>query len=1360
MVGEARQVLSADVAGQLQGVYGLQPDGTALDIQDLAHLPPEGRDLAAELREWQSHLAAADPGQTERGRREAAFRRMTHEAAFTTLNRLAALRMAEERDLIIESVRKGPASDGFRLFERLAGASLGDRDDAYATYLGLQFDELAVELGVLFERRTPVGRLFPRPAALSTVLDLLDAPRITPLWAADETIGWIYQYFNSKAERDAMRKASAAPRNSREMAVRNQFFTPRPVVEFLVDNTLGRLWYEMRSGDTRLTVECPNLIRRSTEAISSQTGSSSRVGPVQDGPKPADPPETAPLPPLRQKKDPRDLRILDPAVGSGHFLLRAYDVLETIYEEAWADPEPVAFEGRSLSHDYTTLDDLRRALPALILRHNLHGIDIDPRASQIAALALWLRVQRAYKELSLAASERPAILRSNIVTAEPMPGRTNRVDDFSASLRPRVLGDLVRVVWEKMQLAGEAGSLLRIDAELASAISAARSQWQRQPEAEQLAIFENSQPRPEQLPLFDVSGISDSRFWEQAEGRVIAALSDYTERATAETATARRLFADDALEGFAFIELCRKSYDVVLMNPPFGLAPRPVYEYLTTAYPTAYSDLAIAFMERGLALAPGGLTGAITSRAFLTVADAQAFRRDTAIRKIELLVDLGTGVMDGALVDASAQVLSNTQASTCLIGDLRKRDNLEELLEWARAWEESPRSRIVSLNCFLGAAGARIAYDQASDAATLLAAEGQGLDPVDAIARTGGSTFEDERFLRLRWEPSSESVGLDATWAPLGRNVPEFSPYYYPSEVVIKWNRDGRELQARNEIVNGQTAQARQGSSHYGRPGLIFGRRSSPTIAARIHPAGCSISSTSGLIMAHDPDESMALLAYLNSSPVRAMLATLTTRQSYTVGHIRALAPMPAPISRGLRDRAELIVGAKRLAYSRLETDPFAVPWPPVGQVTLREVAQSEVDRNAGARAQVERLAAEIDSIVEATFGISPSSGETRGAASPRDISRGSVFSDPTPSQVARRLLSFAVGAAFGRWDVRRAVDGGTGSRTPGPFEALPRVAPGGLATVDGLPCDGPEGISPPHQAGATSSGVDNGASPSAATRYPIRIAWPGIIVEDAGLDDIPGADDLVVRIREVIAVLWPSEDGSAAEAIEAEACEHLGVRSLRDYLRRPNGFFADHLSAYSKSRRQAPIYWPISTPSGAYTLWIYYPRLSDDLLYRAVTDYLDPKLSEVDRRLTDTIEQLAPPITRDAAKLRRQLDELRTVQADLKDMRGELLRVASLPYRPSPDDGVLISAAPLHELFRLPGWRADLAACWENLAIGKHDWSHLAYAIWPERVKEVCRGDKSIAIAHGLDTLYEGTLLKPGRSRANQKLDPEDDSE
>ena len=78
----------------------------------------------------------------------------------------------------------------------------------------------------------------------------------------DETIGWVYQFFNSSEERKKMREESEAPRNSRELAVRNQFFTPRYVVEFLIDNTLGRLWYEMTRGETALQDQCRYLVRR------------------------------------------------------------------------------------------------------------------------------------------------------------------------------------------------------------------------------------------------------------------------------------------------------------------------------------------------------------------------------------------------------------------------------------------------------------------------------------------------------------------------------------------------------------------------------------------------------------------------------------------------------------------------------------------------------------------------------------------------------------------------------------------------------------------------------------------------------------------------------------------------------------------------------------------------------------------------------------------------------------------------------------------------------------------------------------------------------------------------------------------
>jgi hypothetical protein len=224
-----------------------------------------------------------------------------------------------------------------------------------------------------------------------------------------------------------MRKASRSPRNTREMAVRNQFFTPRYVVEFLTDNTLGRIWYEMRRGDTVLKDECRYLIRRPNEIFLA----AGEKAPARSRSRQTFPRRSCSSKPVyiehRPKKDPRDLRILDPACGSGHFLLYAFDLLEQIYEEAWSDSESPKSEGtgRTLQEDFDTLEDLRREIPKLIIEHNLHGIDIDPRAVQIAALALWLRAQKTWKNSASKTAERPRIAKSNIVTAEPMPGEEN-----------------------------------------------------------------------------------------------------------------------------------------------------------------------------------------------------------------------------------------------------------------------------------------------------------------------------------------------------------------------------------------------------------------------------------------------------------------------------------------------------------------------------------------------------------------------------------------------------------------------------------------------------------------------------------------------------------------------------------------------------------------------------------------------------------------------------------------------------------------------------------------------------------------------------------------------------------------------
>jgi hypothetical protein len=239
---------------------------------------------------------------------------------------------------------------------------------------------------------------------------------------------------------------------------------------------------------------------------------------------------------------------------------------------------------------------------------------------------------------------------------------------------------------------------------------------------------------------------------------------------------------------------------------------------------------------------------------------------------------------------------------------------------------------------------------------------------------------------------------------------------------------------------------------------------------------------------------------------------------------------------------------------------------------------------------------------------------------------------------------------------------------------------------------------------------------------YPLRTSWRGILVDDEG-----HPEDIEGRVREAIQVIW----GERAEAIEQEACEILGVRSLREYFRKPALFFADHLQRYSKSRRQAPIYWPLSTPSGSYTLWLYYHRLTDQTLYSCVNDFVEPKLSVVSGQLSVLRRKSGR-----TAREEKELERLADLEQELRDFRAELLRVAAF-WKPNLNDGVQITAVPLWKLFQHKPWQKRLKETWEKLEQGEYDWAHLAYSIWPERVREKCKSDKSLAIAHGLEGLY-----------------------
>jgi hypothetical protein len=645
MTQEARALLEHEFREQLAAEYDIRLDGS------IASQPGQHLDAGQGVT-WAKLVAAIDHARAAGATASEAVAYYLRQAAFTALNRFAALKMLEVRRLVQECISRGTESAGFREFVGLAPGLSQLPDGGYRLYLESLFDEIGREIGVLFDRRDPSSLLWPRRPALLQLLALLNEPELAAVWSEDETIGWVYQYFNSAEERRQMRE-SQAPRNSRELAVRNQFFTPRYVVEFLVDNTLGRLWYEMMQGQTALA----KLQYRVRSAHEHFLRPGERPPPESDA---TEPPESCTYVLYRAKKDPRELRILDPACGSGHFLLYAFDLLIEIYQEAWHDPEAAAFSQtqRTLREEYASAEELRAALPALILRHNLYGVDIDPRAAQIAALALWMRAERAKSDLKVPAHKRLPIQRTNIVVAEPMPGDEELLAAFVQKFEAPVLGELLEQMVREMQLAGELGSLLKIDVALEKQISLTRKEFVSWRQEKAQALPGTEQIFAHEGRLF--RGIDDEGFFEDVGDLITAQLRLFAEAAGGPARVRRHLFVEDTTQGVALIDLIRKRFDVVLMNPPFGAGSIKAKKAFDTSYPRTKNDVYAAFVERGIELLhPRGLLGAITSRTGFFLSSFQKWREEILLKEAPPVVvaDLGYGVLDAAMVEVAAYCL-------------------------------------------------------------------------------------------------------------------------------------------------------------------------------------------------------------------------------------------------------------------------------------------------------------------------------------------------------------------------------------------------------------------------------------------------------------------------------------------------------------------------------------------------------------------------------------------------------------------------------------------------------------------------------------------------------------------------------
>lgn len=1300
-VGKTRDLLSDEFTKQCQNLYGLDPvKGTVSDLSSLSQLNDAQIETAKILRSTLEHYMSTSSKKDQKAIKDN-LTRIVREQAFTILNRLSALRMAEARGLLLEVISSGYQSQGFQLYQQLAGSSLGETGDAYRQFLFSTFDELSLDLPMLFDRFSSQGRLFPREAVLLSVLNEVNHSDLESLWGEDETIGWIYQYFNSQEERKAMRKASSAPRNSRELAVRNQFFTPRYVVEFLTDNSLGRFWFEVTGGKTVLRDKCEYLLIKPDEAPDAK----------------------------QQIRDPRTLKLLDPACGSMHFGLYAYDLLYEIYKEAWHWENENGVDSLNrdtddllnpLSTDYDNWETFILDVPRLIVEKNIYGVDIDPRATQIASMALWLKAQKSWYDQGVKANDRPNIENGNIVAAVAPPKDRELEREFAKNLDSKD-AELFSRTLDLLFGLPEHGVILKIEKEIPLLIR---------------EIY------GEQGPIFSEA---DYERWKSSEKRLQKALYEFIHESN--VTYKDRLFVKDAQQVLDLIDITRERFDVVVMNPPFGALNKGSKKYIEEAYPNSSNDLLAVFVERGLdLLCKNGLLGAITSRTCFFLSSFSDWRNDVILNETSLntIADLGQGVMDDAMVEAAAYVIrnkKNVQTPIEVIRAIAAKSQFESLSNSINNYRNGNYDEDL-FECipesFKMLPDSPFVYWLDNKIVDKVIKERKTFDEI-ADANVGLSTADNPRFVRLFWEVNSRDHHI--CYYPINKNYCNLNdpiidshnrrtsggkkkwayfvmggtsqPWYSPLTAMVNWEYQGAEM--KNFVTEtGKPRATIRNESYYFKPGFSWTRR-----AVRFYPylipSNCIHSASRYMAFPETGFEIKCLILSASklSSAFMRFYGEKFEFPNFLVDNIKNL-PLPELSENIFSSLLKLVneeIINRRRAYHNFE---------PYIEFIVPDLIFNYSDRDDPLSYNPKSLLGdEGEKLIASAFGISFDEANQiyRDLGEAIEHQMGEVNDvktviNRTKVESYEDLVSYFVGCAFGRWDIRFATEEKEKPKLNQPFDPLPPHPIGMLTNKKGLPI----------------------SSISEIDKYPVAINSDGILsnFEDDNYD-------IIDLIRLAMVEIYPDKFNE----IELDICKNLKCQSLREYFDKSNGFFKDHLKRYSKNSRKAPIYWPLSSNSGNYIIWLYYPWLNDQTLYTAVNDFIEPKL----KHLQSDLENLKNKREGRSRYEEIELEELLDFEKELIEFRDKLMAIAP-DYKPNHDDGVEISAAPLWSLFSDRSWQRNLKKVWDELEDGEYDWSYLAMNYWPERVLKSCHMDRSFAIAHGLEELLweEVEVEKKGR--------------
>jgi len=548
------------------------------------------------LKEW-----CEGPVRAEKGF-EANIREAVKEAAYTLTNRLLIIKQLEARDIQkMNVVTGGKDSEGYKEFSLLCPQLCHGPDEGFRFLLKQVFDLVALELPGFFTD-TEILKIMEIPGpTLLWVVDQLNQVDLEGAWTDDTTLGWVYQFWNdpdkkaidNKLEGKGQKKGKV---EAHELAHKTQLFTERYMVEWLLQNSLGKQWLAIcQKNDWKPSAI--DIIDR-LEVLRVEWRKKLDTKEVsEDMPMPMESVEqeywkyyiNQDIPPKIIDSSPKsisDVKVLDPACGSGHFLVYAFDLLYEFYQE----------EARLIGNQF----DEKKTVHSILL-NNLHGIDIDPRAVQLSVASLLIKAKAINRECELD--------RLNLVSTDlglsNLKDDDERVSNFNFILETEagITSDKSVKLIDALKKVDYLGSLSKFDS-LELLTTPDPINYQR------LEDLKNQGSN-----IYDALDIKLSRFMQSFEQGDDLRVSSKT---------------DPFVKGMRLIKLLNQKYDVVCTNPPYlGTAKinKLLADELIEDHEDAKQDLFAVFISRIFQLLKDdGIGAMVTMHSWMFLSAFQDFR--------------------------------------------------------------------------------------------------------------------------------------------------------------------------------------------------------------------------------------------------------------------------------------------------------------------------------------------------------------------------------------------------------------------------------------------------------------------------------------------------------------------------------------------------------------------------------------------------------------------------------------------------------------------------------------------------------------------------------------------------------------